>query len=64
MNYSVIGSFCVCQGANLKEGRDSVMNLELYVNLFVCVEVLRPSQPSGVMSTAISLPNHTFTGQA
>ena len=25
---------------------------------FVCVEVLRPSQPNGVMS------NHTFTGQA
>ena len=25
----------------------------------VCVEVLRPSQPNGV-----SLPNHTFTGQA
>ena len=27
--------------------------------LFVCVEVLRPSQPNGV-----SLPNHTFTVQA
>ena len=36
MNYSVIGSLCVCQGANLKEeggGGDSVMNLGLYVNL-------------------------------
>ena len=32
--------------------------------LFVCVEVLRPSQPSGVMSSAVSLLNHTFTGQA
>ena len=32
--------------------------------LFVCVEVLRPSQPNGVMSSAVSLPNHTFTGQA
>ena len=32
--------------------------------LFVCVEVLRSSQPSGVMSSAVSLPNHTFTGQA
>ena len=31
---------------------------------FVCVEVLRPSQPSGVMSSTVSLPNHTFTGQA
>ena len=31
---------------------------------FVCVEVLRPSQPSGVMSSAVSLPNLTFTGQA
>ena len=24
---------------------------------------LRPSQPNGVMSSAVSLPNHTFTGQ-
>ena len=34
------------------------------VKLFVCVEVLRPSQPNGVMSSAVSLPNRTFTGQA
>ena len=32
--------------------------------LFVCVEVLRPSQPNGVMSSTVNLPNHTFTGQA
>ena len=32
--------------------------------LFVCVEVLRPSQPNVVVSSAVSLPNHTFTGQA
>ena len=32
--------------------------------MFVCVEVLRPSQPNGVMSSAVSLPNHTFIGQA
>ena len=31
---------------------------------FFCVEVLWPSQPNGVMSSAVSLPNHTFTGQA
>ena len=31
---------------------------------FVSVEVLQPSQPNGVMSSAVSLPNHTFTGQA
>ena len=30
----------------------------------VCVEVLRPSQPNGVISRVVSLPNHTFTGQA
>ena len=29
--------------------------------MFVCVEVLRPN---GVMSSAVSLPNHTFTVQA
>ena len=31
--------------------------------LFVCVEVLWPSQLIGVMSSAVSLPNYTFTGQ-
>ena len=31
---------------------------------FVCVEVLQPSQPNGVISSVVSLPNHTFTGQA
>ena len=32
--------------------------------LFACVEVLWPSQPNEVVSSAVSLPNHTFTGQA
>ena len=31
---------------------------------FVCVEVLWPSQPNGVLSCMVSLPNYTFTGQA
>ena len=30
---------------------------------FVFVEVLRLNQPNGVMSSAVSLPNPTFTGQ-
>ena len=33
-------------------------------SVFVCVEVLWPSQPNEVMSSAISLTNQTFTGQA
>ena len=37
------------------------INTEVF---FFCVEVLRPSQPNGVMSSVVSLPNHTFTGQA
>ena len=32
--------------------------------ILICVEVLWPSQPNGVMSSAVSSPNHTFTGQA
>ena len=35
-----------------------------YKSCCCCVEVLQPSQPNGVMSSAVSLPNHTFTGQA
>ena len=46
-----------------------VVKFSIYLNrrvfvMFVCVEVLRPSQPIGVMSSAVSLPNHTFTWQA
>ena len=39
------------------------MSWVLIRRISVCVEVLRPSQPNGVMSSAVSLPNHTFTGQ-
>ena len=31
---------------------------------FICVKVLGPSQPNGVMPSTVSLPNHMFTGQA
>ena len=48
----------------LKEGKCFKMLSAKIFCLFVCVEVLRPSQPNGVMSSAVSLPNHTFTGQA
>ena len=34
------------------------------VCLFVCVAVLQLSQPNGIMSSVVSLPNQTFTGQA
>ena len=33
-------------------------------HFFVCDEVLQPSRPNGVMSSPVSLPTHTFTGQA
>ena len=39
-----------------------LLNVPLFS--FVCVEVLRPSQLNKVMSSAVKLPNHTFTGQA
>ena len=41
-----------------------IYRCSLLASEFVCVEVLRPSQPNGVMSSAVSLPNHIFTGQA
>ena len=45
--------------------RDNANNIiNNLLGLFVCVEVLQPSQPNGVMSSEVSLPNHTFTGQA
>ena len=42
----------------------SLRRLHMAHTGFVCVEVLRPSQPNGIMSSVVSLPNHTFTGQA
>ena len=47
-----------------KEYYNVLFQLIYHVCLSVCVEVLRPSQPNGVMSSVVSLPNHTFTGQA
>ena len=41
-----------------------IQKMSKFKMCIVCVEVLRPSQPNGVMSSAVSLPNHTFTGQA
>ena len=38
--------------------------VSIFFLLFVCVEVLWPNQPTGVKSSEVSLPNHTFTGQA
>ena len=46
----------------LNAAEHEIFSANKYV--FVCVEVLWPSQPNGVMSSAVSLPNHTFTGQA
>ena len=48
----------------LDENRHCHSNWKFLGYDFVCVKVLRPSQPSGVMSSAVSLPNYTFTGQA
>ena len=38
--------------------------MNIHTMCIVCVEVLWPSQPNGVMSNMVSLPSHTFTGQA
>ena len=61
-------SSCTCSKSHL--GVCSPLKHSLWSNhsvcgqVFFCVEVLRPSQPNGVMSSAVSLPNHIFTGQA
>ena len=54
---------CVRRLLSCKEAMEK-KGLRVNAGKFVCVEVLRPSQPNGVMSSAVSLPNHTFTGQA
>ena len=39
-------------------------DLQKPTDLDLCVEVLRPYQPIGVMMSVVSLPNHIFIGQA
>ena len=57
--------FVTVQGKSLKKYKSkSYGSCALHIVLFVCVEVLRASQPNGVMSSVVSLPNHTVTGQA
>ena len=48
----------------LKEVGSLMFEISPLHKWIVCVEVLWPSQPNGVMSSAVNLPNHTFTGQA
>ena len=43
---------------------DNLCETSKPISWFVCVEVLWPSQSNGVMSSMVSLPHHTFTGQA
>ena len=50
--------------ACLNESSGKAVALHMVMALFVCVEVLRPSQTNGVVSSVVSLPNHTFTRQA
>ena len=42
----------------------NAIQMDLPTTMFICVEILRPSQLTGFMLSAVSLPNHTFTGQA
>ena len=47
-----------------KKTRILKISFDSYRTGHVCVKVLRSSQPNGVMSSAVRLPNHTFSGQA
>ena len=53
-----IPHFCIGQPSHCSD------DCHLCLGRYVCVEVLRPKQPNGVMSSAVILPNHMFTGQA
>ena len=53
-------SGCSTISPNQTDGCADYMYVVLY---FVCVEVLQPSQPNGVMSSSVSLPNHTLLGR-
>ena len=42
----------------------NLRQIQNVIYMFVCIEVSWPSQPNGVMLSKVSIPNHTFTGQA
>ena len=48
--------------SDLEVSNNKVNNSSSLEKTFVCVEVLRPSQSNGDISSAVSLPKHTFTG--
>ena len=52
------------EGQGIKIKKKMKCKFDFSGGAFVCVEVLRPSQPNGVLSSTVSLPSHTFTGQA
>ena len=56
--------YIVFKAAHYQPSHLDLHRFQSYLILFVCVEVLRSSQPNGVMSSAVSLPNHMYTGQA
>ena len=62
-----------CQILFSRKNKKNIINLlsaengQRVVKVKVCLFVLRfygPVNPMGVMSSPVSLPNHTFTGQA
>ena len=54
----ILRNNCIKSKISVKTEQNKVF--EISEQLFV----LRPSQPTGVMLSPVSLPNHTFTGQA
>ena len=63
-NRVTVLALCTISDGHFSMYRFILILFYTFRDFFVCVEVLRPSQPNGVMSSAVSLPNHTFTGQA
>ena len=57
MTIVVIGALRVNETSTLEKGRKGMEEKIL----FICVKVLRPTQPIMVMSSTVSLPNHTFS---
>ena len=46
-----------------KKNIDTFVEKSALSRAMVCVELLWPSQPKGVMLSTVSIPNHTFTRQ-
>ena len=63
-HWAELNQACYMTSPHGQDVEEQVCLSVMLLATLVCFEVLRPSQPNGVMSSVVSLLYHTFTGHA